>query len=61
MLRDYRNSGSVHPAWFVGVAVSIGWIALGEVVAQTPWAMDLTRSVMAGHPGAVRPMEAYLP
>ncbi|WP_374284931.1 hypothetical protein [Novosphingobium sp.] len=61
MVRDYRRAGRIHPAWFVGIAVTIGWIALGEGVAQTPWAIELTHAVMAGHPGAARPMEAYLP
>ncbi|WP_088307379.1 hypothetical protein [Novosphingobium sp. B 225] len=61
MLRDRRHLGAVHPAWLVGSAVVIGWIALGQVLAYSDWGMELTRSVMAGHPGAVRPMEAYLP
>ena len=34
---------------------------LGELIAQTDWAMTLTREVMAGYPGAARPMEPYLP
>lgn len=61
MWRDKRIMGLVHPAWYVGLAAGLGWIALGQVLAYTPWATDLTRSVMAGHPGAARPMEAYLP
>lgn len=61
MLRDKRATGAVHPAWFVALAAGLGWIALGELLAYQPWAIDLTKSVMAGHPGAVRPMGAYLP
>lgn len=61
MIRDKRHNGMVHPAWLVGLAVMFGWIALGEVIAQTDWAMGLTRQVMEGYPGAVRPMEPYLP
>lgn len=61
MIRDKRHNGMVHPAWFVGLAVMVGWIALGELIAQTDWAMALTRQVMEGHPGAARPMEPYLP
>jgi hypothetical protein len=61
MIRDKRVNGAVHPAWFVGLAAGLGWIVVGEWIAYTPWAIDLTREIMAGHPGAVRPMEAYLP
>jgi hypothetical protein len=61
MVRDKRHRGSVHPAWFAGLAVGIGWLVLGEVLAYTDWAIALTGQVMAGHPGAARPMAAYLP
>ncbi len=61
MIRDKRASGSVHRAWWVGLAAVVGSIVVGEILAYTPWAIDFTRSVMAGYPGAVRPMEAYLP
>ena len=61
MIRDKRHHGAIHPAWFVGLVVMFGWVALGELIAQTDWAMTLTRQVMAGYPGAARPMEPYLP
>lgn len=61
MLRDRRVSGSIHPAWLVGLAAALGWIALGQVLAYTEWGTQLTRDVLAGHPGAARPMEAYQP
>ena len=61
MIRDKHHRGAVHPAWFVGLAVMFGWVALGELIAGTDWAMDLTRQVMADYPGAARPMEPYLP
>ncbi len=61
MAADKRRHGAVHPAWMVGLAVGFGWIALGQVLSYQPWAIELTKSVMAGHPGAARPMEAYLP
>lgn len=61
MARDKRHRGAVHPAWYVVIAVSVGWVALGQAIAYTDWATDLTRSVLEGHPGAARPMEAYMP
>lgn len=61
MIRDKRALGRIHPAWYCGVFALFGWIALGEVVAYTDWGIGLTKSVMAGYPGAVRPMHAYVP
>jgi hypothetical protein len=61
MIRDKRRLGRIHPAWFVGLAAGIGWVVLGELLAYQPWAIELTKSVLAGHPGAARPMSAYLP
>lgn len=61
MIRDKRVHGAVHPAWWWALAVVVGWVVVGEILAYTPWAIDFTRDVMAGHPGAARPMEAYLP
>ncbi|MEQ1494229.1 MAG: hypothetical protein ABL912_00520 [Novosphingobium sp.] len=61
MIRDKRVNGAVHPAWWVALAAGIGWIVVGEVLAYTPWAIEVTRQVMEGYPGAARPMEAYLP
>jgi hypothetical protein len=61
MFHDRRNSGVIHPAWFVGLSVGIAWIALGDVIAGSDWGIAMTRELMEGHPGAARPMEAYLP
>lgn len=61
MIHDKRHRGVIHPAWFVGIAAIIGWLTLGEAIAQTRWAIDLTHQVMAGYPGAARPLQAYLP
>lgn len=61
MIRDKRVNGAVHPAWWVGLAAGYGWVIVGELIAYTPWAIDFTRSLMEGYPGAARPMEAYLP
>lgn len=61
MAFDKRHHGRVHMAWKVGLLVGLGWIALGELLAYTDFGMELTRQVMAGHPGAARPMAAYLP
>jgi len=59
MARDRRHHGAIHPAWWVGLAAGLGWILVGEVVASTQWAQDTTRAVIAGTPGANRPMGPY--
>jgi hypothetical protein len=61
MFRDKRHYGRAHPAWYVGLGAAIGALLLGQVLAYTDWGIALTEQVMAGHPGAARPMEAYLP
>lgn len=61
MRRDSRHLGHVHAAWFAVLGVMIGSLAIGELIAYTPWAIDLTRAVLEGTPGAARPMQAYLP
>jgi len=61
MFRDSRTTGHIHPAWFVGLAVIVGWVVVGDLLAATDWGVELTRDLVEGHPGAARPMEAYLP
>jgi hypothetical protein len=61
MFRDRRATGRVHPAWFVGLSAIVGWVVIGDVIAATDWGIALTRELLEGHPGAARPMEAYLP
>ena len=61
MVRDKRHLGTVHPAWSVALLAAVGSLALGEYLAYTDWGIDLTRQIMAGYPGAARPMHAYVP
>lgn len=61
MRRDKRSLGRIHPAWWLGAAATVGSLGLGELLAYTSWGIELTQQVMAGHPGAARPMEAYVP
>lgn len=61
MIRDKRRLGLVHPAWLVALLAAVGSLALGEYLAYTDWGIALTEQVMAGHPGAARPMQAYMP
>lgn len=61
MMRDKRHLGMIHPAWLVALFAGVGSLALGEFLAYTDWGIALTEQIMAGHPGAARPMQAYMP
>ncbi len=61
MLADWRRNGKIHPAWFWGVATIVGAQILGDLIAYSPLGISLTESVIAGSPGADRPMAAFLP
>lgn len=61
MIRDKRHTGAIHPAWWLGLAVPLAFLAIGQMLAYSDWGIELTRQVLEGHPGAARPMHAYLP
>lgn len=61
MIADRRRHGSVHPAYLWGTGAMIAVFLASLAIAETPWAIDLTRQFVAGTPGAARPMEAFLP
>ena len=60
MLADKRRYGRVHPAWFWGLGLFLGVQAIGTVAAYSAPGLQLTRWVIAGTPGAQRPMEAFV-
>ena len=61
MIADYRSSGKVHPAYFWGLGIYAGVFAASMLLAYTPIGYAITDWVIAGTPGAERPMEAFLP
>ncbi|WFL78164.1 hypothetical protein P7228_03605 [Altererythrobacter arenosus] len=61
MIADYRRSGKIHPAWFWGVGLILGGQIIADLIAYSPLGISLTEQVIAGTPGAERPMEAFLP
>jgi len=61
MLADRRRTGAVHPAWYWGVAVIVGMLVVIDLIAYSPLGISLTERVLAGTPGASRPMEAFFP
>lgn len=61
MIADWRRNGRIHPAWFWGVGAIVGAQVLGDIIAYSPFGISLTEMVLAGSPGAERPMAAFLP
>ncbi len=61
MIRDKVKTGRVHPAWFWAVGAIVAGQIVADLIAYSPWGVTLTEWVIAGTPGAERPMEAFLP
>jgi len=61
MLADLRRDGRIHPAYWWGTGIYAATFVGSMLFAYSPWGFALTESIIAGTPGAERPMEAYLP
>lgn len=61
MLADRRRHGRVHPAYWWGTGIYRGTFVLSMLFAYSPPGYAITERVVAGSPGAERPMEAFLP
>lgn len=61
LLVDWRRTGRVHPAWLWGIGVVFAAMLAGQALAATSWGMGVTKGLIAGTPGAERPLGAYIP
>jgi len=61
MILDWRNRGSVHPAYYWGLGAYVATFILGMVIGHSEFGMDVTNWALEGTPGAERPMEPFLP
>lgn len=61
MLVDWRRNGHVHPAYWWGMGINVGAFLASMLLAWSPLGYAITEWVVAGTPGAARPMEAFLP
>lgn len=61
MLADKRRLGRVHPALKWGAGIYVATFATSMLVAFSPIGYALTDAVVAGTPGAERPMAAFMP
>lgn len=61
MIADKRTRGSVHPAYRWGLSAYVATFTLSMVIAYSAPGIAATEWLVAGTPGADRPMEAFLP
>lgn len=61
MIADKRSHGRVHPAYWWGLSLYIAVFAISVAIAHTDLGISITEQIIAGSPGAERPMEAFLP
>lgn len=61
MWRDKRREGRVHPAYWWGLGIYLATFLVSVAVAYSGFGIAVTESLIAGTPGAERPMEAFLP
>ena len=61
MIADKRRDGAVHPAYWWGLGIYAGTFVVSMLFAYSPLGFAFTEWVIAGTPGAERPMQAFLP
>ncbi|KLE31194.1 hypothetical protein AAW01_12390 [Aurantiacibacter gangjinensis] len=61
MIADKRMTGAVHPAYQYGLWIYVLTFGLSMLLAYSPAGYAFTEWVVAGTPGAERPMQAFLP
>lgn len=61
MIADKRRDGRVHPAYWWGLGTYAGVFVASMLIAYSPLGYAFTDWVVAGTPGAARPMAPFLP
>ena len=61
MIADRRRYGWVHPALWWGTGINVVVFVGSLALAYSPIGYSITEAVIAGTPGAERPMDAFLP
>lgn len=61
MIRDKRQLGRVHPAWWIGLATLALTIVLPNLLAPTPFGDWVYQTTVAGSPGAAVPGMGFAP
>jgi hypothetical protein len=60
MLADWRANGRVHPAYWWGMGINVGAFLASMALAYSPLGYAITEAVIAGTPGAERPLAPFL-
>lgn len=61
MVHDKRRNGQVHPAYWWGLGIYVAVFIVSMLRAYSPAGYAITDWVIAGTPGAERPMAPFLP
>lgn len=61
IVADKRRLGRVHPAYWWGFGAYVVTFAISMAIAYSPIGYAVTEWIVAGTPGAERPMEPFLP
>ena len=61
MIADLRRDGRIHAAYWWGLGAYAATFAVSMAIAYSPIGIAVTEWLVAGTPGAERPMEAFLP
>jgi hypothetical protein len=61
VIRDIRNSGKMHPAWFYGIAVMIGAELMMDQITRSAAGLVIYDVVTRGSPGAAIDPRAFPP
>lgn len=61
MIADYRRDGRIHPAYYWGLGIYVAVFVISVAIAHTGPGMEATQWLIAGTPGAERPIEPFLP
>jgi hypothetical protein len=61
MIYEWRTRGRVHRAYLWGIAAIVAVQAMASILAYSAWGIGVTEQVLAGSPGAQRPIQAFLP
>ena len=61
MIADKRRDGRVHPALWWGTGIYVAVFVVSMALAYSPIGYAFTDWIIAGTPGAARPMQAFLP
>src|SRR3546814_20051517 len=61
MIADKRRRGRVHPAWWWSVGAILVVQVEADIMAYSPWGVDVTEALTASTPGAEGQLASFVP